>query len=88
MHVRYTDYFRKKFKKKLSKNQLLRKKIIKQTKILLKDPTYPSLKLHKLSGKRKNQFSFWIEGNLRITFEIKSSYYLFVDIVSHDEYEH
>jgi len=86
MYIKYTDYFHKRYKKKLSKNQSLKKKVSKQIKLLLYNPTYPSLKVHKLSGKRKDQHSLWIEKNIRITFKVKDDYYLFTDIITHDEY--
>ncbi len=81
-----TPYFRKSLAKKTKKNPKLEAKIGKQIKLLLKDFRHSSLKTHKLVGKRADQYSIWIEDNLRITFKIIGDTIFLVDIVTHDEY--
>ena len=68
MEIRTTLHFDKNLAKKLRKNPQLKNNIKKQVSLLKENLHHPSLKLHKLSGKRAQEYSFWIEGNLRITF--------------------
>lgn len=86
MKIRTTAYFDKNLSKKIRKNPQLKAKIKKQIELLQENLRYPSLKLHKMSGKRAEEYSFWIEGNLRITFIIINDEILFTDIITHDEY--
>jgi len=66
MEIRTTSYFDKKLSKKVKKKPQLKEKIRKQLRLLTTNLKHPSLKLHKLEGKRAKEYSFWIEGNLRI----------------------
>ncbi len=86
MKIRTSAYFDKNLSKKIKKNSQLKGKIKKQIELLQENLRHPSLKLHKLSGKRTQEYSFWIEGNLRITFVIIDNVILFTDIITHDEY--
>lgn len=86
MDIKTTAYFDKKLSKKLKRNLQLKEKVKKQVELLRENLKHPSLRLHKLSGKRLEEYSFWIEGNLRITFIIIENVILFTDIITHDEY--
>jgi mRNA-degrading endonuclease YafQ of YafQ-DinJ toxin-antitoxin module len=86
MNIRTTSYFDKNLAKKIRKNPQLKVKIKKQINLLRGNLRHPSLKIHKLTGKRAQEYSFWIEGNLRITFVIIKNTILFTDIITHDEY--
>ena len=86
MIIRTTSYFDKNLSKKLRKNPQLSSKVKKQVELLKENLRHPSLRLHKLSGEREQEYSFWIEGNLRITFVIIDNVILFTDIITHDEY--
>lgn len=86
MKLVYTDHFRKRLKKRLEKNSKLREKVGKQLKLLGRDLTYPSLRTHKLKGERILEYAIWIEGDLRITFQIIGEGILLTDIITHDEY--
>jgi toxin HigB-1 len=86
MKIKYSPYFVKRFQKRLVKNPHFKAKFSKQIKLVQTDLRHPSLKLHKLKGKRGDQYSFWIEGNLRILFIFIDNCIYLTDIVSHDEY--
>jgi mRNA-degrading endonuclease YafQ of YafQ-DinJ toxin-antitoxin module len=86
MDIRTTVYFDKNLFRKIRKNPQLKAKVKKQIELLRNNMWHPSLKLHKLNGKRAQEYSFWIEGNLRITFIIIGNSILFTDIITHDEY--
>ena len=52
------------------------------------DPFHPSLRTHKLHGKEKNIWAFWINYHYRIKFVFLSkTRILFLDIGLHDIYE-
>jgi mRNA-degrading endonuclease YafQ of YafQ-DinJ toxin-antitoxin module len=86
MKIKTSAHFDKTLAKKIKKNPQLKAKIKKQVGFLKQNPRHPSLKLHKLIGERAEEFSFWIEGNLRITFVFAGNAILFTDIITHDEY--
>ncbi|MCH7730339.1 hypothetical protein IID21_02285 [Patescibacteria group bacterium] len=86
MKLRSTPRFDRRLSKRLSKNPQLKKKVSKQLKLLEKDIKHPSLKIHRLGGKRVHEFAIWIEGNLRITFLIVKDTILLTDVITHDEY--
>lgn len=50
MELRFTQAFNREFKKITRGNVALKKRVIKQLQILLKNPKHPSLRLHKLEG--------------------------------------
>jgi len=86
MRLVSTSRFDKRLKIRIKKNPQLKKKISKQLNLLLRDPKHPSLKTHKLEGKRAQEFTIWVEGNLRITFQVIKDVILLTDIITHDEY--
>lgn len=86
MNISYSKYFLKRIQKRYKDRPVLRNKVIKQVQLFSKNPRHPSLKTHKLKGKRQDQYSFWIEGNLRIVYTLDGSDAIFTDILTHDEY--
>lgn len=86
MIIKYSPNFEKGLKKRLVRTPSLKKKVGKQIMLLQKDIRHPSLKVHKLKGSREDQYSFWIEGNIRITFVIFEEAVYLTDIITHDEY--
>jgi len=86
MKLIFSDYFKKRLKKRLNKNPKLKIKVSKQLKLLRNDISYPSLKAHKLKGARASEYSIWIEGDLRIIFLITENGFLLTDIITHKEY--
>lgn len=86
MNLFYSEHFKKRLKKHFSKNPQLRFKVAKQLHFLEEDIEHPSLKAHKLKGKRNSEYAIWIEGDLRILFIIVDDGLLLTDVVKHDEY--
>ena len=86
MEIRTASHFDKNLAKKINRNPQLKNSIRKQVNLLKENLRHPSLKLHKLSGKRAHEYSFWVEGNLRITFILIDKVILFTDVITHDEY--
>lgn len=86
MRLFYSEYFKKRLKKRLNKNPGLKIRVSKQLQLLQQNPQYPSLKRHKLKGDRADEFAIWIEGDVRITFVVVEMGFLLTDILTHDEY--
>jgi plasmid maintenance system killer protein len=72
------------------------KKLPKKLKTLAKEkelvfratPFHPSLRTHKLHGKDRDLWGFWINQKYRIKFDfINESSVLFIDVGTHDIYE-
>lgn len=52
------------------------------------NPFHPSLKTHKLSGKEKEAWAFWIDYQYRIKFVfLTEDEVLFLDVGTHDIYK-
>jgi len=86
MRLVYSEHFKKRLQKRLSKNVSLKQKVGKQLKLLVSNTQHPSLKTHKLKGSRAKEYAIWIEGDLRITFILIEDTVLLTDIITHDEY--
>ena len=51
------------------------------------NPFDPRLDTHKLHGRLKDQWSFWITGKIRILFEFDNNDVIFLDIGGHPIYQ-
>lgn len=78
-------YFKSKVRKLVAKNSPLARKIDQQLKLLLEHPEQGSLRLHKLTGDRKEQWSISVDRSLRIIFQYVPDGILLVDIGKHEE---
>ncbi|KKQ24992.1 MAG: hypothetical protein US40_C0004G0030 [Candidatus Roizmanbacteria bacterium GW2011_GWC2_37_13] len=85
MNVYLSKNFDKFFKKLTKNNPSLKEKIKEKITLFQENPHHPSLKLHKLKGKMVEDWSFSVEGNLRIVLTYVDDGVLLVDIGSHDE---
>lgn len=85
MKVSYSTSFTRAFKTLTRKNKLLRHKTQKQLAVFLENPKRHSLRLHKLTGKRFEQWSISIDQDIRLIFQYIPEGILLVDIGSHDE---
>ena len=73
MKIAYSSKFEKSLRK-IKKSQPQQISIIsKQIKLFIKNPTHPSLRLHKLSGKLGKYYSLSAGSNLRIIFTWKDA---------------
>ena len=81
-----TSHFDRRLAKKINKNHQLKNNVGKQLKLLRENAMHLSLKLHKLKGKRVNEFAITIDSNVKITFQIIKNNILLTDIITHDEY--
>ena len=84
--VAFTDGFKKQISKLCHNNPLLRKRLAKQFQIFSIGEYDPSIKLHKLKGKRSTQYAIWIEGNLRAIAIKDGDTYIFFELATHDKY--
>ena len=86
MNFELTDSFEKKSQKLCRKDSRLRSSLIKQFKLFSQDPMHPSLKMHKLQGKRSTQFAIWVQADLRALAIKVQDKYIFFDLLTHDQY--
>ena len=88
-NIEFTSLFSNKAKKLIQRDHNLNSVFKKQFRLFTINPRYPTLHLHKLIGKRSEQFAISITGNLRalaIKSNTKTDTYIFFDIITHDEY--
>jgi len=86
MNFRLSLPFESKAKKLCMKNPRLRSALAKQFKLFQNNPHHPSLKLHRLKGKRTSQYAIWIQGDLRALSVEVDGVFVFFDLVTHDQY--
>lgn len=86
MTFQLTESFQKKAQKMIRKNPLLRKHFQKQFSLFQQNPPHPSLKFHKLQGKRSTQYAMWVVGDLRAICRKEKDIFVFFELVTHDEY--
>lgn len=86
MNFFLTETFQKKAKKLCKKDTQLRGTLAKQFSLFQENHQHPSLRLHKLKGKRSEQYSIWIMGDLRALSIKDEEEYIFFDLVNHDQY--
>jgi len=80
MKLRITKRFMKDYKKlPLDIQQRLDRKL----EFLLNDPSYPSLRVHKLRGV-EGLWEFSVTMNYRVIFEVEDEYYLLLGAGPHD----
>lgn len=86
MNFSLTQGFQKKAQKLCKRDSQLRQALVKQFTLFQEDHLHPSLKLHKLKGKRSEQYAIWIIGDLRALSIKSEEEYIFFDLVNHDQY--
>lgn len=85
MEISVTPRFRKSYKK--LPGEIKEKAKIKES-IFRKNPFDKRLKTHKLSGKEKESWAFWVDYSYRIKFIfLTKNEVLFLDIGTHDFYK-
>ena len=84
--IAFTDGFKKQANRLCKKNPSLKKQLTKKFEVFALGEFNPSIKLHKLKGKRSTQYAMWIESDLR-AIAVKDVYtYIFFEIATHDTY--
>ncbi|MFC1790174.1 hypothetical protein ACFLZP_01670 [Patescibacteria group bacterium] len=89
MKLEITKQLKKKLKKLVKSNPSLKQSLKKQLTLFQTSPNHPSLRLHKLQGKRCQQLAIWIKGDLRallIKSPTKKDTYVFFDLIKHKQY--
>lgn len=86
MNVYFSSKFIRKVRLATKNNKGLKTSLDKQISLFKINPNHPSLKFHKLKGKRSIQMAIWIKGDMRALCAKIRDGYLFVNLISHDEY--
>ena len=85
MNLQYSPHFVSSYKKLVKMNKYLEVLIEERIKLFIVNKNHPSLRLHKLEGNLRTNWSISIEQNLRIVFIYLDEDVAFIDIGSHDE---
>ena len=85
MKIKISRQFQKSFGKLTKKNSLLSEKIKTKVTLFRNDINHPSLKVHKLTGKLNNAWSFSVNEDIKILFIYNNDHVLFVEIGGHDK---
>lgn len=85
MTIYYSSKFKRSLKKLKNRRPDLISKIKQRISLFQSMPNHPSLRPHKLKGKKVEIWSFSIESDLRITFTKIPQGVFFINIGSHDE---
>lgn len=85
MKIQYHRAFLKNYKKRVAPYPKLEKQFKVQLEKLLKDSKDPSLRGHKLIGKKKNFRAFSVTGDIRVVYIIFDSNIWLYDIGSHNQ---
>ncbi|MEK6647352.1 MAG: type II toxin-antitoxin system YafQ family toxin [Candidatus Firestonebacteria bacterium] len=80
-----TKTFERRMKVFVRKHPELENKIQEEFDLLSNNPFNEQLKIHKLSGVLKNEWSIWLSYEYRITFVIENNNIYLTNIGSHDE---
>jgi addiction module RelE/StbE family toxin len=85
MKIAYSTLFLKKFKKIIKNDRKLSDEIKKTVVQFQNNPRHPSLRLHKLSGDKKEYWSISVNKSIRIVFSNLEEVILFHNVGTHDE---
>lgn len=86
MQIEFSPFVLKELKRTKRRDKKLAEKIIKQLSIFKSNQKHPSLRLHKLTGKKENAWSISITMSVRMIYRIiDDDIVYFVDIGTHDE---
>lgn len=67
--LRFTPLFRRKYKKLIRRNERLEKQIDETLERLATDPTDSGLRSHKVPHGKRQAFSAWVTGDIRVVWD-------------------
>ena len=86
MELKFTSHFKKTYNKLVRRNPECAFDILSALLLFSSDPYNPKLESHKLSGDKKELWSFSVQYDLRIIFVFETSTsVIFINIGTHDE---
>ena len=91
MKLTWDSSFKRAFKRRTRNQVELQEKIFRVLEQLARDPFYPALRTHKLSGQLEGLWACWVEYDCRIVFaftqhpETGEDVIALIDIGTHDE---
>lgn len=78
--------FKKSYKKRIAKNSKLASQVAKRIQLFQQNPRSPILHAHRLTGTKKDLYSFSVTGDIRIIYmQISKDETLFLDVGSHNQ---
>lgn len=86
MSIHFTQSFQDQAAKACKKDARLKKALSKQFSLFQKNYRHPSLRLHKLQGRRTEQYAIWIHNDLRALCVRDNDDFIFFELITHDQY--
>lgn len=85
MRIKYHKEFVKNYRKRITANPKLVTQFKKRLESFTKNPNDPTLKDHKLVGKRQSFRAFSVTGDIRVVYKITGNEIWLYDIGSHNQ---
>jgi len=86
INITWDHGFKKIYKKKVKKNEELKKKFWDALELFSKEPFHPQLRTHKLTGKLEGLWAFSVTYDCRVIFKFfDKNEVLLIDIGGHNE---
>jgi addiction module RelE/StbE family toxin len=85
MKIKYHKEFVKNYKKRIESHPKLVKKFKEQLEKFIDNPSEPSVRDHKLIGKKQDFRAFSVTGDIRVVYKIVSGELWLYDIGSHNQ---
>ena len=86
IEIGFSSSFKRVFKKRIRGNEKLEPRFWERLEKFAKNPFYPTLRTHKLSGELDELWSFNVEYDCRVIFKfLGENRVLLIDIGTHDE---
>jgi addiction module RelE/StbE family toxin len=85
MKIKYHKDFLKNYKKRIKLNPKLAKQFIKQLNKFINNPKDPSLRDHKLIGKKQDLRAFSVTGDMRVVYKVVDDEIWLYDVGSHNQ---
>lgn len=85
MQINYTQNFLKNYKKRIANNKNLDKQFKERLQLFLINQRSSLLKIHKLTGAKKNLRSFSVSGDIRVIYYHQEEEVFLIDIGTHNQ---
>jgi len=85
MKIVWHKNFEKHYKKRVLPYKNINLKYQERIRLFIKNQQDPVLKDHQLTGKMRLYRSFWIAGDIRVTYRIENGVFNFYDVGSHNQ---
>jgi len=83
--IKYHKQFKKHFKERVQTNKSSHQRFNERVKLFIEFPNDPTLRDHKLTGKKSQFRAFSIAGDVRVVYFKTEDFIYFIDVGSHNQ---